>query len=89
MFVGHQFSSATESGLDLIQDHEEIVFSAEFSDLLQIPGIRNDDSSFTLNRLKKYGCNIFIGFKQLLYGWDVVEWDEWEPRGERTELVVS
>ena len=39
------------------------MFSAEFSDLLQIPGIRNDDSSFTLNRLKKYGCNIFIGFK--------------------------
>jgi len=65
------------------------VFSAEFPDLLQIPGIRNDDSSFTLNRLKKYGCNIFIGLKQFFHGWDVIEWDQWEPRCERTELVVS
>ena len=65
------------------------MFSAEFPDLLQIPGIRNDDTSFTLNRLKKYGSNIFIGLKQLLYGWDVIEWDQWEARCERTELVVS
>jgi hypothetical protein len=75
VFVGHQFSCAAETGLDLIHDHEDIVFSAEFSDLLQIPCIGNDDSSFTLDRLKKYGCNIFIGLKNLLHGLDVIERD--------------
>jgi len=65
------------------------VFSAEFPDLLQIPCIWNNDSSFTLDRLKKYGCNIFIGLKNLLHGWDVIKWDQRESGGEWTELVVS
>jgi hypothetical protein len=75
VLVGHQFSCAAETGLDLIHDHEDIVFIAEFPDLLQISCIRNNDSSFTLYRLKKYGCNIFIGLKHLLHGWDVIKWD--------------
>ena len=62
---------------------------AQFSDFIQVTWIWNNNSSFSLDRLKKYGCNIFIRFEHFLNSWNVIKWHHGKPRSEWPKLLIS
>src|SRR5579862_334189 len=86
VLLSEQFAGTAESGLDLIEDQHHVVRCAELAYLFKIAGRREDDASFSLDRLDKEADR--VQRYRLLQRLGVAEGYDLEARRERSEMLT-
>ena len=87
MFFSQQLAGTPQAGLDLIQNHDDIVLGAYGSGLAQVAVRRDDHPGFTLNRLsqKSNGVRCDGCFE----GITIAVWNNLKSGGKGTKIFAS
>ena len=90
MLAGEHLARAPHTGLHFIEDHQCVELIAQLTHGGEIARRRQNDATFTLNRLKDHCSNIITGFfalaKGRAHGFDIAKrymtkpWQQWHKR---------
>ena len=89
MLHREHLACATEAGLNLICDQQHIKLGAQVAHALQVAVRRNDDASFTLDRLNADGANVWILDELSSQVCQVIILEHIKAGRERTEICVA